>query len=76
MSTPFKTTIADGIAEMILTIPGQRFDSAGWFAIAAEIDRLGANDAVRVIIIGAAARAFAPASTSRSWRRTRRKSWT
>ncbi len=59
MSKPFNTTIADGIAEMILDHPPvNAFDSAGWFAIAAEIDALGANDAVRVIIIGAAGKGF------------------
>ena len=51
MARPFKTTIDNGIAEMILDHPPvNAFDSAGWFAIAAEIDALGANDEVRVII--------------------------
>ena len=59
MPKPFNTTIADGIAEMILDHPPvNAFDSAGWFAIAAEIDALGANDEVRVIIIGAARQRF------------------
>ncbi len=59
MSTPFGTTIRDGIAEMILNQPPvNAFNSAGWFAIAREIDALGANDAVRVILIAAEGRGF------------------
>ena len=59
MSKPFSTRIADGIAEMTLDHPPvNAFDSAGWFAIAQEIDELGVNDAVRVIIIGAAGKGF------------------
>ena len=59
MSQPFKTTIENGIAEMILDKPPvNAFDSAGWFAIAAGIDALGADDAVRVIIIAAAGKGF------------------
>ena len=41
MSKPFSTTIENGIAEMLLEHPPvNAFDSAGWFAIAAEIDAL------------------------------------
>ena len=59
MSKPFTTTIANGIAEMILDHPPvNAFDTAGWFAIATEIDALGVNDDVRVIIIGAAGKGF------------------
>ena len=59
MSKPFSTRIADGIAEMTLDHPPvNAFDSAGWFAIAQEIDELGVNDDVRVIIIGAAGKGF------------------
>jgi enoyl-CoA hydratase len=59
MSQPFKTTIADGIAEMILDHPPvNAFDSAGWFAIAREIEALGVNDDVRVIVIGAEGKGF------------------
>ena len=47
MSQPFKTTIENGIAEMILDHPPvNAFGSAAWFAIAAEIDALGVNDDV------------------------------
>ncbi|MBE9537885.1 MAG: enoyl-CoA hydratase family protein [Proteobacteria bacterium] len=59
MSKPFKTSIESGIAEMILDHPPvNAFDSAGWFAIAAEIDALGENDAVRVIIVAATGKGF------------------
>ena len=59
MSTPFTTTLTDGIAEMILDHPPvNAFDSAGWFAIAAEIDALGQNEAVRVIVIGGEGKGF------------------
>lgn len=59
MSQPFRTTISDGIAEMILANPPvNAFDSAGWFAIAREIDALGQNDDVRVILIAAEGKGF------------------
>ena len=59
MSRPFTIRIDDGIAEMILEHPPvNAFDSAGWMAIAAEIDALGADDRVRVILIGAEGRGF------------------
>tara|TARA_B110000503_G_scaffold51450_2_gene83018 strand:+ start:11568 stop:12320 length:753 start_codon:yes stop_codon:yes gene_type:complete len=59
VSKPFKTTIADGIAELILDHPPvNAFDSDGWFAIAAQIDALGADESVRVIIVAAAGKGF------------------
>ena len=59
MSQPFKVTIEHGIAEMILDHPPvNAFDSAGWFAIADEIDALGVNDEVRVIIVAAKGKGF------------------
>ena len=59
MAKPFRTTIANGIAEMILDAPPvNAFDSAGWFAIANEINALGDNDDVRVIIIAAEGKGF------------------
>jgi enoyl-CoA hydratase len=59
MSKPFKTVIDNGIAEMTLDHPPvNAFDSAGWFAIAEEIDALGVNESVRVIIIAAAGKGF------------------
>ncbi|MCY4428016.1 MAG: enoyl-CoA hydratase family protein [Halieaceae bacterium] len=59
MSLPFTCSIDNGIAEMILDHPPvNAFDSHGWFAIAREINALGQNDEVRVIIIAAAGRGF------------------
>jgi enoyl-CoA hydratase len=59
MKKPFRTSVADGIAEMILDWPPvNAFDSAGWFAIAAEIEALGRNDSVRVIIIAGEGKGF------------------
>jgi len=59
MTKPFSTTINNGIAEMILNHPPvNAFDSAGWFAIAREIDALGGNDAVRVIVIAGEGKGF------------------
>lgn len=59
MSKPFTTTIADGIAQMILDHPPvNAFNSEGWFAIAREIDALGDDDAVRVIVIAAKGKGF------------------
>jgi enoyl-CoA hydratase len=55
----FKTTIENGIAELVFNHPPvNAFDSHGWFAIAAEINALGRNDAVRVIIIRAEGKGF------------------
>jgi enoyl-CoA hydratase len=59
MSTPFNTTITNGIAELVLDKPPvNAFDSHGWFAIADEITRLGQDDEVRVIIIAANGKGF------------------
>jgi enoyl-CoA hydratase len=59
MSTPFKTSISDGVAELVLDhSPVNAFDSSGWFAIARELDQLGTNDAVRVIVIGGEGKGF------------------
>ncbi len=59
MGKPFKTSIDNGIAQMLLDHPPvNAFNSAGWFAIAQEIDALGANDDVRVIVIAAAGKGF------------------
>lgn len=59
MSKPFQVTIENGVAELILDHPPvNAFDSAGWFAIAEEINALGDNDAVRVIIVAAEGKGF------------------
>lgn len=54
MSKPFKVTIENHIAELVFNKPPvNAFDSAGWFAIAEEIEALGKNDSVHVIVIRA-----------------------
>lgn len=59
MSAVFKTNIRDGIAELVLDHPPvNAFDSAGWFAIAREIERLGTEESVRVIVIGGDGKGF------------------
>lgn len=59
MSKPFTVTIENGIAELILNAPPvNAFNSAGWFAIADEINALGENSDVRVIIIAAEGKGF------------------
>lgn len=59
MSAPFTTHLRDHIAEMVLARPPvNAFDSAGWFAIAAEIDRLNADPEVRVIVLRAEGKGF------------------
>jgi enoyl-CoA hydratase len=59
MTKPFKTSIENGIAELILDHPPvNAFDSAGWFALADEIDALGVNNDVRVIIVAANGKGF------------------
>jgi enoyl-CoA hydratase len=55
----FTTTIENGIAEMVFNHPPvNAFDSHGWFAIAKEINELGRNNAVRVIVIRAEGKGF------------------
>jgi enoyl-CoA hydratase len=59
MTKPFKVTIEDGIAELVFDHPPvNAFSSAGWAAIAAEIEALGQDEAVRVIIVTAEGRGF------------------
>jgi enoyl-CoA hydratase len=59
MSNPFKVTIADGIAELVLDRPPvNALNAAGWHALADEINRLGADPAARVILIRAEGRGF------------------
>lgn len=60
MSKPFVTNISDkGIAELIFNKPPvNAFDSEGWLSIAEEINALGNNDQVTVIIIAAEGRGF------------------
>lgn len=60
MSQAYGTTIhANGVAELIFNHPPvNAFDSKTWFAISAEIESLGNNDDVRVIIIAAEGKGF------------------
>ncbi len=59
MSLPFSTRIDSGIAEVIFNHPPvNAFNSAGWLAIAAELNALGENPEVRAIIIAAEGRGF------------------
>lgn len=60
MTQPFGTTIHDnGVAELIFNHPPvNAFDSTTWFAIASEIEALGNNAQVRVIIIAAEGKGF------------------
>ena len=59
MSKPFTVTIENGIAELIFNKPPvNAFTSQGWADIAAEIEALGQNEDVRVIIIAAEGRGF------------------
>ena len=59
MKTPFDVHIENGIGELVLNNPPvNAFDSAGWFAIADALDDLGADDAVRVIVVSAEGKGF------------------
>ncbi|MDW3711697.1 MULTISPECIES: enoyl-CoA hydratase family protein [unclassified Pseudomonas] len=59
MTTPFHVTQDNGIAELVFDHPPvNAFDSRGWAAIAAELERLGAAPEVRVIVIRAEGRGF------------------
>ncbi len=58
-SQPFSTTIADGIAELVIAKPPvNALDCAGWHALAAELDALGGNPEVRVIVLRGDGRGF------------------
>ncbi len=59
MSSTFQTSIDQGIAELVINHPPvNALDSAGWHALADEIQRLGSTDGVRVIVIRAEGRGF------------------
>lgn len=59
MNSPFKTTIADGIAELVIDRPPvNALNDAGWHALADEIERLGREPSARVIVIRAEGRGF------------------
>ncbi|MDX1693471.1 MAG: enoyl-CoA hydratase family protein [Ketobacteraceae bacterium] len=55
----FETHIHDGIAELVFNKPPvNAFNSTEWAAISSELDNLGGNDAVRVIIVRAEGKGF------------------
>ncbi|MBI2382527.1 MAG: enoyl-CoA hydratase family protein [Gammaproteobacteria bacterium] len=59
MNTAFTTTITDGIAELVLSRPPvNAIDDAGWHALADELERLGRDAAVHVIVIRAEGKGF------------------
>lgn len=59
MTSTFKTTITDGIAELVIDRPPvNALDDAGWHALADEIERLGGDAGARVIVIRAEGRGF------------------
>ncbi len=59
MTQAFRISIDAGIAELVIDKPPvNALDSAEWFALAGHIDALGANPAVRVIVIRAEGRGF------------------
>lgn len=54
-----KTSLEDGIAEVLLAHPPvNALPSAGWFHLAETITALGRNDAVRVVVLAAEGRGF------------------
>lgn len=56
---PFRVDIHEHIAELVFDRPPvNAFDCAGWAAIAEALERLGRDDAVRVIVIRAEGRGF------------------
>jgi len=59
MNHGFKTTIADGIAEIVIERPPvNALNDAGWHALADEIHRIGHEPAARVIVLRAEGRGF------------------
>src|SRR5438445_5728686 len=59
MKHPFHTEIADGIAELVIDKPPvNALDCAGWHALAAELDALGRDNRVRVIVLRGEGRGF------------------
>jgi enoyl-CoA hydratase len=59
MTTSFKTTISDGIAELVIDRPPvNALNDAGWHALATEITRLGHSPEARVIVIRSEGRGF------------------
>ncbi|MCL1037982.1 enoyl-CoA hydratase family protein [Shewanella submarina] len=58
-ASAFSTSLDNGIAELVIAKPPvNALDSYEWFALADEIDRLGADENVRVIVLRAEGRGF------------------
>jgi enoyl-CoA hydratase len=56
---PVRVTVAQGIAEVLLDHPPvNAFDAAGWEELAATFERLGRDEAVRVVLLAAEGRGF------------------
>jgi enoyl-CoA hydratase len=59
MTTAFTSQIAEGVAELVIQKPPvNALNSDEWLALAAEIDSLGKNPEVRVVVIRAEGRGF------------------
>lgn len=59
MSNQFWSKVEDGIAELVIESPPvNALDSGGWRGFSREIDRLNADDQVRVIIVRAEGKGF------------------
>ncbi len=59
MSQPFRTIVEAGIAELAIDHPPvNALNCAGWHALAAEIEALGRNPEVKVIVIRSEGRGF------------------
>ncbi|AXQ28127.1 enoyl-CoA hydratase family protein [Solimonas sp. K1W22B-7] len=59
MTHGFSTTIADGIAELVIDRPPvNALNDAGWHALADEIERLGKDPEARVIVLRSEGRGF------------------
>lgn len=59
MSQPFETRITDGVAEVILNKPPvNALDSAGWHALADEIERVGRSGEANAIVLRSEGKGF------------------
>jgi enoyl-CoA hydratase len=59
MSQPFRSSVSEGIAELVIERPPvNALNDAGWHALADEIERLGRDADARVIVIRAEGRGF------------------
>ena len=59
MTSPYEVAVSEGIGELVFDHPPvNAFDSKTWFAIAQELQQLGRDEAVRVIIVAAEGKGF------------------